>query len=160
MSLSEASDAAASGGGAAAMSDTERKLGQSLVDLRLLSVDDLERYAYDAGRSGQPLTRLLIETGRVSIADVLIAIAAQTGIPFCDVSNGFRPDPAVAQLIDEATARRLGALPYDIDPSGRVSVAVANPLDDAALASLRRAVGGEVAPALAERHQLEKAIAA
>ena len=141
------------------MRDTERKLGQLLVDLRLLSIDDLERYSYDARRSGQPLTRLLIETGRVSDDDVLTAIAAQIGIPFCDVRNGFGAEPAAVGLLDEATAIELGALPYAVEASGRVQVAVTNPLDDAAMNMLRQAIGSEVVAALAGGKALRSAIA-
>jgi twitching motility protein PilT len=141
------------------MRDTEHKLGRLLVDRRLLSVDDLERLALDAKRSGQSLTRLLIETGRVSDHDVLAAIAAQVGLPLCDVSNGFRPDPAVVRMLDETTAVRLSALPYGVDTAGRVQIAVANPLDQAVMTALRVAVGADLTAALADRAALQSAIA-
>jgi len=140
------------------MDDTERKLGQLLVDRRLLSVDDLERFALDAGRAGVPLTRLLIDTGRVADSDVLDAVASQLGVPFWDLTNGFVPDQRAVAMISAESARRLEALPVATDQAGRVEVAVANPLDDAKKAQLRMALGAEVELGLAQERQIREAI--
>ncbi len=140
------------------MSDTERRLGQLLVDRRLLSVDDLERLAYDANRGGVPLTRLLIETGRVSDRDVLAAAADQAGVDYCDTNNGLKPTDQALATLDQDRAVSLEALPYLVDSAGKVHVAVANPLDEKLLTDLRLAVGSDVQLALAHRPSLVTAI--
>jgi len=141
-----------------AMSDTERRLGGLLVDRRLVSFDDLERLGHDASRSGVSLTRLLIETGRVSGRDVLAVVADEAGVTFCDVDNGFAPSPEALSRLDGSRAVMLGALPYAVGEGDAVHVAVSNPLSEALLKDLRLATGGDVRLALASREALINAI--
>ncbi len=141
-----------------ALRAVERQLGRSLVDRRLLNVDDLERYALDAHRAGLPLTRVLIESGRVDAGDVLDVVAERIGLARCVIDDDFLPDPTVLALLDAGSAHRLQALPYGKDAAGRVLIAVADPLNEAKRGDLRRAVGSEVRLALADAGKLAAAV--
>ena len=59
----------------------------------------------------------------------------------------------------ERSRERLEALPYDRDNTGRVLVAVADPLNEAKHAEIEASVGTTVGLALAERERLKAAIA-
>jgi twitching motility protein PilT len=137
----------------------ERQLGQILVDRRLMSIDDLERLSIDAARAGVPLTRLLIDTGRVSAEDVLSVVAERLEIPYCDLRPGFKADPTVVALLDRAVADRLRALSYGTDDGGRVLVAVSDPLNESKRTEVAAAIGTGVRLALAKEGQLTAAIA-
>lgn len=136
----------------------ERQLGQILVDRRLMSIDDLERLSLDASRAGVPLTRLLIDTGRVSDEDVLSVVAERLEIPYCDLRDGFKADPTIVALLDRSVAERLEALPYGTDDGGRVLVAVADPLNEEKRAEVAAAIGTGVRLALARDGGLAAAI--
>ncbi len=141
-----------------ALRAVERQLGRSLVDRRVLDVDDFERFALDAHRSGVPLTRLLIESGRVAASDVLDVVAERLDLVRCVIDDDFVPSATVLALLDAGTAHRLQALPYDRDAAGRVLVAVADPLNDRKRAELKAAIGSDVRLALAEAGRLQDAI--
>ena len=141
------------------ISATERQLGQVLVDRRLMTIDDLERLAVDADRSGLPLTRILIETGRVLSEDVLRAVAEELDMGYCELEVGFTPSRAAVALLHREVAERLEALPYGRDNAGRVLVAVADPLNNDKRAEIEASVGSEVGLSLAERQRLKEAIA-
>jgi len=141
------------------ISSTERQLGQRLIDQRLMTVDDLERLAVDSQRTGLSLTHLLIETGRVLSADVLRAVAGELDMGYCELEVGFSPNRTAVELLDREAAERLEALPYDRDNTGRVLVAVADPLNEAKHAEIEASVGTAVGLALAERERLKAAIA-
>jgi twitching motility protein PilT len=141
------------------ISSTERQLGQLLIDRRLMTVDDLERLSVDADRTGLPFTRLLIETGRVLSEDVLRAVATELDMAYCEMDVGFSPSRSAVELLDREAAERLEALPYDRHASGRVLVALADPLNEAKRAELESSVGDAVDVSLAERERLNAAIA-
>jgi twitching motility protein PilT len=141
------------------ISSTERQLGQLLIDRRLMTVDDLERLSVDADRTGLPFTRLLIETGRVLSEDVLRAVATELDMAYCEMDVGFSPSRSAVELLDQEAAERLEALPYDRDASGRVLVALADPLNEAKRTELESSVGDAVDVSLAERERLNAAIA-
>ena len=124
-----------------------------------MTVDDLERLSVDADRTGLPFTRLLIETGRVLSEDVLRAVATELDMAYCEMDVGFSPSRSAVELLDREAAERLEALPYDRDASGRVLVALADPLNEAKRAELESSVGGAVDVSLAERERLNAAIA-
>jgi twitching motility protein PilT len=124
-----------------------------------MTVDDLERLAVDSERTGLSLTHLLIETGRVLSADVLRAVAGELDMGYCELEVGFSPNRTAVELLDREVAERLEALPYDRDTTGRVLVAVADPLNEAKQAEIEASVGTTVGLSLAERERLKAAIA-
>ena len=141
------------------ISSTERQLGQLLIDRRLMTVDDLERLSVDSVHSGVPFTQLLIETGRVLSDDVLRAAATELHLTYCEMDVGFSPNRSAVELLDREVAERLEALPYERDASGRVLVALADPLNETKRAELEASLGTSVGVALADRGRLNAAIA-
>jgi twitching motility protein PilT len=124
-----------------------------------MTVDDLERLAVDSERTGLSLTHLLIETGRVLSADVLRAVAGELDMGYCELEVGFSPNRTAVELLDREVAERLEALPYGRDNTGRLLVAVADPLNEAKHAEIEASVGTTVGLSLAERERLKAAIA-
>lgn len=136
----------------------ERRLGKVLVERRLITVDDLERFSAEAVERSVPLTRLLIDAGRVTPGEVLDVAAEELHIPRAELDDGVA-DPSLVTLLDADVAERLQALPYARDEAGHVLVAVADPLDEAKRREVSLAIGAEVRFALAERDRLAEAIA-
>jgi twitching motility protein PilT len=144
------------------MNKVERQLGQLLVDKRLLTKDDLELHIRTAEQSGSPLPRILVDEGQVRETDILEVVAERLSLRFFDLvsAKDEAPDPDLAALsrLDVEVARRLDALPIEVDASGRVVIAVPDPFNDDKRALLRKAVGTEVELALAQKREVKAAI--
>jgi hypothetical protein len=64
------------------MQTASRKLGEFLVNRKVLSKDDLEHALRKESESGIPLAKILSAEGLVSERDVTAALADQLQIPF------------------------------------------------------------------------------
>jgi twitching motility protein PilT len=140
------------------MTKVARRLGQMLVDQRLMTIDDLEGLSSRASESGVHLARLILESGIVRQADVLRTIARSLSLEYVDPAAELQVDDDAVRRLDAATARRLGVLPLRVHESGAVVVALPDPLDDAHVESVRKALGGAIVPAMAPRKSIADAI--
>ena len=76
------------------MSNASRRLGEFLVDRKVLSRDALEEMLDREAREGTPLARLLAGNGLVSEKDLMAAVGHQVGIPRGPLEKGPTPRPA------------------------------------------------------------------
>src|SRR2546421_3227550 len=86
------------------MLSPSRRLGEFLVERKVLSRDDLEIMLDRETREGTPLPRLLAGNGLVSEKDLMAAVAHQVGIPFLDL-NETPLDPTLDRLVPAEVAR-------------------------------------------------------
>ena len=86
------------------MLSPSRRLGEFLVDRKVLSRDTLETMLDREEREGTPLPRLLAGNGLVSEKDLMAAVAHQVGIPFLDLSET-TVDPTLDRLVPADLAR-------------------------------------------------------
>ncbi|MCL6636821.1 MAG: GspE/PulE family protein [Alicyclobacillus sp.] len=129
-----------------------KRLGDLLVDMGLLSADQLAEALREQQQSKERLGELIVRKGWVSEAQIIEALEFQLGIPHVDL-NRQSIDRQALQLIPEAVARRHLALPLRRDRQ-KLQVAMADPLDFYALEDLRAAAGCQVEPVLAAKEQL------
>lgn len=103
--------------------------------------------------------QLLIARNLVTENDIARAKAESTSLPFIDLKR-HRPEVSAIAMLPAEIARRLRALPCKKDGQ-QLWVAMANPLDTAALEEIRRVSRCPVVrPMLAMKSDLETAIAA
>ena len=134
------------------MLSPSRRLGEFLVDRKVLSRDDLEVMLDRETREGTPLPRLLAADGVVSEKDLMAAVAHQVGMPFVDLDET-SIEPSVDRLIPADLARASVAVA--IEPRGtELLVAMADPGDSAAVLTIEEATGWKVLPAIAERGEV------
>src|SRR5437763_1470556 len=139
------------------MVSPSRRLGEFLVDRKVLSRDDLEAMLAREAKEGVPLPRLLVAEQLVSEKDLVAAVADQVGIPFVDFATT-PVHPEADRLVPADLARAHQAVAVAIEGTNLV-VAMADPADEAALAALREATGWDVRPAIADRAELARVIA-
>ena len=109
------------------MSTASRKLGELLVDQRLLSKDDLEAALATEASTGMPMARILTDEGLVREEDLLRTVAIRLKLPFVDLDDALLDPDAVARLsVDDA--RRLVSIPVEMEEDALV-VAVPDPFD-------------------------------
>src|SRR5918996_953828 len=138
-------------------------LGIADADLRKLVVHDLELISaaeFDtctrlARRLRVPLEQVIAEQGRLPLGFVLEQVAASWGVRYTELKVG-DIEPAALRRIPEKTAATFRAAGFAITDDG-LSVAMADPRDQKALAELRRIAGMAVVPFLTDAAAIQRA---
>ncbi len=103
------------------------RLGDLLVEQKVISAADLEIALAAQKKSGRRLGRIIVESGLAGENDIAQALARQLAIPFVDLRK-FNPDPSILQLLAETQARRFRAIPLG-RRDGDIFVGMADPTD-------------------------------
>ena len=140
------------------MQAASRRLGEFLVERKVLSRDVLEHMLEREGNEGVPLSKLLINEGLVGEKDLVAAVAHQVGIRFVDLAQT-PVHPTVDRLVPADIARRYLAIAVELDGADLV-VAMVDPSSREALAALEAATGWPIKPAIAVRTELRRLVAA
>ena len=110
------------------MNTASRRLGELLVDRRLLSKDVLETLLDNEATTGVPVAKLLIDGGHVREEDLLRAVADRVGMPYIDLDDALL-DPEAVGLLDADAARQFMAMPVRIeDEKAVIAVGTAHPI--------------------------------
>jgi twitching motility protein PilT len=139
------------------MQAASRRLGEFLIERKVLSRDDLEALLVREESEGVALSKLLLAEGVVAEKDLVAAVAAQVGIPFVDFDQ-VAVNPALDRLVPTELARRHLAVAVDFEGSDLV-VAMLDPSDRDAVAEIERATAWTVRSAIAVRSELTRVVA-
>jgi twitching motility protein PilT len=139
------------------MPPASRRLGEILVERKVLSRDELENLLDRETAEGVQLPRLLLAESKVSEKDLVAALGERAGFGFVDLERRV-PNPMVETMVPPAMVHSLLALPVDLEGDS-VLVAMADPSNKDALAQLEDVVGLPIRPAIAVRSELLRAIA-
>jgi type IV pilus assembly protein PilB len=134
-----------------------KQLGQILIELGLITPEQLEIALEEHQKTPKALGRVLIDLGMIKEADLVRALAEQVGLEFVDLTD-IQIDPASTALLPEALARRYRALPIG-DRDGKLLVAMSDPANVYALDDIRTITGRDVQPVVATSADVEQAIA-
>lgn len=115
------------------------KLGEVMLEIGAVDPDDLiealqHQKANPTAEGMARLGEVLLQLGKVDEVELAAALAQQFGIPFADLRQE-RPDPAVLELVGEELARKHAVIPLR-EEGGRIFMAIADPLDTAAISEL------------------------
>ena len=139
------------------MQAASRRLGEFLVERKVLSRDTLESLLGREETEGVALSKLLLTEGLVGEKDLVAAVAAQVGLPFVDFAQTV-VNPTLDRLIPAELARKHMAVAVDLDGSDLV-VAMLDPSDHEAVDEIEKATSWSVRPAIAVRGELQKIVA-
>jgi len=103
------------------------RLGDLLVEQKVISSADLDIALAAQKKSGRRLGRIIVESGLAGENDIAQALARQLAIPFVDLRK-FSPDASILQLLPETQARRFRAMPL-ARRDGSIFVGMADPTD-------------------------------
>ena len=137
-----------------------RPLGESLVELGMISPHELERTvrAQAQGNNEQPLGEALVGAGLITSADLQTALAHKMGYPVVDLLR-FPVDAKAVKRFTPAVLREHRALPL-MQEGNRLYVAVDTLGSMAMLKSLQSVASLEVVPVIAPRGRLYAALTA
>ncbi|MCA1682884.1 MAG: hypothetical protein LC685_02650, partial [Actinobacteria bacterium] len=139
------------------MQAASRRLGEILVDRKVLSRDTLEELLEREAVEGVPLSKLLLAEGVVGEKDLVAAVATQVGIPFVDFDH-LAVNPTLDRIVPAELARRHLAVAVDLDGADLL-VAMVDPSDRAAVDDIAQATAWSIKPAIAVRGELRRIVA-
>jgi Type II secretion system (T2SS), protein E, N-terminal domain len=128
-------------------------LSDVIVELGFATEETVEQAVRAARSPGTTVARVLVEMKAISEEQLARAAAERYGIAYIDL-EAFEVDPAAANLIDLATARRYQAVPVGF-VGERVLVAMADPADALALDNIAAMTERQAHPAVASRPALD-----
>ena len=135
---------------------SSRRLGEFLVDRRVLSRDTLDELLAREASEGIELAHLLVLDHIVSENDLMAGVANELGVPFVDLAEQtILPD--VWGAVPEDLARGYLAVALERRPSGTV-VAMEEPTDETVLNALEADLGTPVIAVVAARAELVRLI--
>ncbi len=112
------------------------KIGQILVNAGLIDEKQLAIALSEQAKTGAKLGQVLADHGFTTEDAVSRALAQQSGVSHIDADEA-DIEPAAVELVPEATARKLNALPLRIEGK-TLLVAMSNPTDIISIDELQR----------------------
>jgi bacteriophage N4 adsorption protein B len=120
-----------------------RRLGDLLLERRLVSVEALQKALEAQKRDPQPLGRILVDSGLVREQELVQILGSQLQLKVREVDPYAVPDAVLAK-VPRDVAREFGIVPVAVQPNGRVEIASSDLLTRTQLDEIERRVGGPV----------------
>jgi len=132
------------------------RIGDLLVENKLISQVQLEEALADQKKSGRKLGKILIDNGYIEENRMLEVLSRQLKIPFIDLEH-YKFNADTVKLLPEIQARRFRAITLTRDANG-VLVGMADPTDIFAYDELARILNDTVRLAVVRESDLLKTI--
>jgi type IV pilus assembly protein PilB len=133
-----------------------KRLGDLLLENRLITEEQLEEALFEQKKSGLPLGTLLTQKGIITEQQLIEAIEFQLGVPHVKLEN-FLIEKEVIDLVPEELARRYKVMPLK-KRGNRLTLAMVDPLDYFAIDDIRMTIGLSIDPVIATRSSIDQAI--
>ncbi|MCS7193496.1 MAG: ATPase, T2SS/T4P/T4SS family [Meiothermus sp.] len=135
----------------------DKRLGAALLEMGLLSDEELQRALEQHREVGGNLSDVIVDLGLLSERRIAQAIEEAFGIPMVELV-GMEISPEAKSLIPAERARDLGAIPFSLE-GGTLRVALLNPLDNMVLEELEDLTNQIIEPYLTTPSSFRYALA-
>jgi general secretion pathway protein E len=132
------------------------RLGEMLIERRLITEEDLERALELQHERGDKLGKTLVDMGFIAMRDVLAALSDQLGMPLVAI-DGPPAASAETEALSPRFLRQFRCLPIDRQDH-TITLAMADPLDFETVSSVRNCTGLKVRTVLAAEQEILDAI--
>ena len=141
----------------------KKRIGQELIDAGIITAEQLKIVLDEQrkvkGENRERLGEILLKSGFIDENTLTRFLESYLDIPYRELKIGEKIDPLVVRLIPERMARALKVMAVGIKKdSGKLMVAMANPLDVIALDTLKLKTGYEIERYFSHSKELEDAI--
>jgi type IV pilus assembly protein PilB len=153
----QAADEAAATGAPVPLKAIKKRLGEILVDMGLVTEEQVEACLARQKETRKRLGQLLVEEKIVSELDLTKALAAKFGIEYLDLTRT-QLDMSAAGLLSERLCRRYGAIPVKFVDDNTLQVAMVDPANVLVADDLRIMTGYTIMPAIASEEDIFGAI--
>lgn len=134
----------------------KQPLGEILIARKLITIHQLEEALRLQKRENVFLGEILVKLGYLEERDIVVALVMQCNIPYIAIDK-YDIDKNVIQLVSSEMAVRDMLVPLD-RVGDILSVVMLNPLDLSIKAELRRMTNCQVAPFIATKSEIQRAI--
>jgi len=134
----------------------ERKLGELLVQDKIITQSDLEAALKKQEENGASLGRILIEMGLASEWEMAAALGKQLNVPFITLSH-YEIDPQILASIPVEIVKRYQIVPVD-RTGDTLTVALADPSNIFLLDELRLLTKCNIVPVISFESDIKEAI--
>ncbi|MCL2683871.1 MAG: Flp pilus assembly complex ATPase component TadA [Synergistaceae bacterium] len=118
------------------------KLGDLLVDAGAIAKNILEAALEEQKISRMRLGEVLLKNGWLTERQLADALSRQLKLPLISLAK-YKPDPDAIKIIPETVAQRLEIVPLAILDSGKIAIAMSDPLNVIATDELRMITNAE-----------------
>ena len=125
-----------------------RFLGDVMVDMGLVSAEQVQQAVSQGRGSGKRVGEVLLENGVIGSDQLARALAERHGLDHVDLTV-FKPDLTAVNLVTVQAAKRFQAVPIGFGDDGALMVAVADPTNVLNLDDLKIMTGREIRPVVA-----------
>ena len=132
------------------------RLGEILIERKLITTDDLDRALELQKERGDKLGKTLVDLGFVAMRDVLAALSDQLNLPLVTI-DGPPPVSSETEALSPRFLRQFRCMPVGREDH-TVTLAMADPLDFETLSAVRNCTGLQVSPVLAAEQEILDAI--
>jgi type IV pilus assembly protein PilB len=139
------------------MAKVVETLGTMLLERGIITERQLEDASEVVNATGSPMSRVLVDLGYASQAQILKILAKQMGLAYIDFGET-KVDPSAVHCTPEELCRRYTLAPVGFDGKGRLVVAMADPQNVLAIDDLRIVTGKDIRPALSTKEDIISAI--
>lgn len=136
--------------------ETQKRLGDILIESVLVSKDELEQALRRQEQTGEPLGKAIVNLGYLSEYELLEALSKQLDVPYLTLSN-YLLNAEIAKLIPEEMARKYMVIPlFKIEKT--LTVGINDPTNIVALDEISRYTGFEVEPVLCADKEIKESL--
>ncbi len=133
-----------------------KKIGDILIDLNVITEDQLQECLKEQKETGKLLGQVLLEKGYVSSSDLARALARQIEIPFIDAITEQMADLSLLRKVPLKFLRQHAVIPIMFE--GQKTIVTANPRDLQPLDDLALLMEGDVRYAVSSETSIVDAI--
>ncbi len=132
------------------------RLGEILIQRKLISEEDLERALELQKERGDKIGKTLVDMGFIAMRDVLAALSEQLGVPLVTIDSPPVVSPET-ETLSPRFLRQFHCLPMRRDDH-TITLAMADPLDVETIAAVRHCTGLNINTVLAPEQEIIDAI--
>lgn len=133
-----------------------KSLAESLVEIGLLTKDEVKKAQEEEKKTGQPLRKVIVQKGLISEEDLVSFMASSMNLPHIELEN-YIIDPKIIELIPENLARKHQIIPL-LKIGNSITCAMFDPLNLFAIDELRNKTGYDIEPAVAAEKEIRHAL--
>lgn len=135
---------------------THKKLGELLVEHKVITTDQLEKSLIVQQGKGGLLGEILVSLGFCNEEAIAQVLTVQYGFPFLPLSN-YEVDTEILKIIPENVARQFVLIPID-RVGNTLTVAMSNPLNQQAIEDLEMMTECDILVFVSTTTEIRKAI--
>ncbi|HTW67134.1 MAG TPA: type II secretion system ATPase GspE [Bryobacteraceae bacterium] len=132
------------------------RLGEILIQRKLITADDLERALELQKERGDKIGKTLVDMGFIAMRDVLAALSEQLQVPLVSIDAPPVVSPET-ETLSPRFLRQFRCLPLNRDDH-TITLAMADPLDVETIAAVRHCTGLKINAVLAPEQEIVDAI--